>query len=186
MDEDFAAAHRAAAPDAGAPPDESVRGHEPVPRRLLRRDTIVLTCLLAATLAVFGGIAWDAGWIGPGDGIPASHSTGPAVGPNTGAGAPSSAGTAPGTSLATPSTGTGGGAASGQGGRNSSGSGSAFSSGGGTQGDAARRAATRPAPRPPTTPGISQDELGRRRNAVEATVPVATASMAPPGNPATP
>jgi uncharacterized membrane protein YgcG len=179
--------HSAAAPGDDAP-DAKVPDERPASRRFVRRDTIALAGLVMATVVVFGGIAWDAGWIGPGDGIPASRTTSPVTGATTepAAGAPGRAGTAPRAGQPAPPTNGGSGAKSGHGGRNGSGAGSASSGGGLTQGEAARRAALSPAPRPPATPGISQDELDRRRNAIEATVPVATASMAVPGPSTTP
>lgn len=184
MDErDFAAAADEAGPDATASPGEPVSPAGSAKRRPLRRDAIVLGGLLVVTAVVFGGIAWDAGWIGPADTVPASQVTGPAAGPNTGpvTGPPSSVGPAPRSRPPASSANGGAGGASGQGGRDGSGSGSASSIGGRTQGDYARDAMTRPAPRPPLGSGIPQDELDRRREAAEATVPVETASMPVPG-----
>lgn len=182
MDEqDFAAADDVGS-DATASPDEPAPPEESAKRRPLRRDAIVLGGLLVATAVVFGGIAWDAGWIGPADTVPASQVTGPAAGPNTGSPTrpPSSAAPAPRSRPPASSTNGGAGAAPGKGGRDGSGSGSA-GGGGLTQGDYVRDALTRPAPRPPLGSGIPQDELDRRRDAAEATVPVATASMPVPG-----
>jgi hypothetical protein len=169
-EQDFVAASDDDASAAPVSPDEPGL----VARRHLRRDTIVLSVLLVATVVVFGGIAWDAGWVGSGDGLPTSRPTGPNTSATTGLPVPAT--TAPRTGPSAPPAGNGGGAASGQ---NGSGSGSTSSGGGRTQGDYARDALTRPAPRPPATSGITQDELDRRREAAEAKVPTETSIMTP-------
>jgi hypothetical protein len=77
MDEqDFVAAPGDAGFDAMAAPDEPVRREGSATRRPRRQDAVVLGGLLAATAVVFGGIAWDAGWIGLADTVPASQITG--------------------------------------------------------------------------------------------------------------